>query len=105
VLDRDYINLLWLIDCCNNGFDAKRHVLVMLITTVQETDSLVAGLAPVVEESFHQHWVLKLNVVDVTVFLAQTTPNPSYNEFVTSDSFKHNLQTHLFSISFNWLLS
>jgi len=67
-------DLLWFIDGCNDGLDTKWHVLVVLVTTKQEADALVAGLAPVVKEPLHQHWVVKLNVVHVTVFLVKTTP-------------------------------
>jgi len=67
---------------------------MVLVTTVKKTDSLVAGLAPVVEESFHQHWVLKLNVVDVTVFLTQTISHPS-------DDALYDVKFYLFNSCFN----
>jgi len=47
------INLLWFVDRSYNSFNAERHVFMVLVTTIEKTDSLVAGLAPVVEESFH----------------------------------------------------
>ena len=71
-------HLLRLIDCCNNSLNAERHIFVVLITTIEKSNSLVARLAPVVEKSLHQHWVFKLNVVHMTVGLVQTTSSLYY---------------------------
>ena len=64
-----FADLLWFIDGCDDSLDTQRHILMILVATKQKADALVAGLAPVIQESLNQHRVLKLNVVHMTVFL------------------------------------
>ena len=48
---------------------------MLLIRAVEEAETLAARVAPVVEEPFHHEAVLKLNVVDVAVFLCTNRNN------------------------------
>ena len=62
--------LWWFIYCHHRRLDAQRHVQVWLVAAVQEPKALVARHPPVVEESLHQVWVFKHDVVHVAVRLA-----------------------------------
>ena len=45
---------------------------MVFISTIHDPDTLVPRATPVVEEAFHQKWILELDVVNMAVFLEIT---------------------------------
>lgn len=61
--------LWWFIDCCDDRSNSQRYCFVRLVAAVEETDSLVTGPSPIVEEVLHYHGVLEHHVIDMSVWL------------------------------------
>ena len=85
-----YSNLWGLIDGRDNSLDAEWDVLVWLVFAVEEAEPLAARVAPVVQETFHHKAVLKLDIVNVTVFLETATISLYDGHFCRQQYFLYN---------------
>ena len=62
-------HLWWFVDGCHLCLDSERNGFVVGVRSVHNANALVSSLSPVVEEPVDDEAILKLNVVNVSVFL------------------------------------
>ena len=61
---------LWrLIDGGHSGTNSQRHVFMLFILSVQETDALQTGTTVMVQETFNQIGILETDIVNMTISL------------------------------------